>query len=41
MKQIPIGIQAFSSLIKEGFVYLDKSDMIYKLANRKYKVPKS
>ena len=35
MKQIPIGIQAFSSLIKEGFVYLDKSDMIYKLANRK------
>ena len=35
MKQIPIGIQAFSSLIKEGFVYLDKTDMIYKLANRK------
>ena len=29
MKKIPIGIQAFSSLIKEGFVYLDKSDMIY------------
>ena len=35
MKEIPIGIQAFSSLIKEGFVYLDKTDMIYKLANRK------
>ncbi len=35
MKQIPIGIQAFSALIKEGFVYLDKTDMVYKLANRK------
>ena len=35
MKQIPIGIQAFSSLIKEGFVYLDKTDMIYSIANRK------
>ena len=35
MKQIPIGIQAFSSLIKEGFVYLDKTDMIYRIANRK------
>ncbi|MBR4265981.1 MAG: ATP-binding protein [Bacteroidales bacterium] len=35
MKKIPIGIQAFSSLIKEGFVYLDKSDMIYNLANNK------
>ncbi|MBQ3656600.1 MAG: ATP-binding protein [Bacteroidales bacterium] len=35
MKKIPIGIQAFSSLIKEGFVYLDKTDMIYTLANNK------
>ncbi len=35
MKKIPIGIQAFSSLIKEGFVYLDKTDMVYNLANNK------
>ncbi|MBO7565839.1 MAG: ATP-binding protein [Bacteroidales bacterium] len=35
MKQIPIGIQSFPSLINEGFVYLDKTDMIYRLANRK------
>lgn len=35
MKKIPIGIQAFSSLIKEGFVYLDKTDMIYNLAHTK------
>ena len=35
MKEIPIGIQSFSSLIKGGFVYLDKTDMIYRLANRK------
>lgn len=35
MKKIPIGIQAFASLIKEGFVYLDKTDMIYNLAHTK------
>ena len=35
MKEIPIGIQSFSSLIKGGFVYIDKTDMIYRLANRK------
>lgn len=35
MKKIPIGIQAFSSLIEGGFVYLDKTDMIYNLANTK------
>ncbi len=35
MKKIPIGIQAFSPLIKNGFVYLDKTDMIYQIANNK------
>ena len=35
MKKIPIGIQAFSSLIEGGFVYLDKTDMIYNIANTK------
>ena len=33
MKKIPIGIQAFSKLIEGDFVYLDKTDMIYKIAN--------
>jgi len=33
MKKIPIGIQAFSKLIEGGFVYLDKTDMIYRIAN--------
>ncbi|MBQ9212774.1 MAG: AAA family ATPase, partial [Bacteroidales bacterium] len=35
MKKLPIGIQSFSALIEEGFVYLDKTDMIYQLANNK------
>ena len=35
MKKIPIGIQAFSSLMEGDFVYLDKTDMIYKIANTK------
>ncbi len=33
MKKIPIGIQAFSKLIEGGFVYLDKTNMIYRIAN--------
>jgi len=35
MKKLPIGIQSFSALIEECFVYLDKTDMIYQLANNK------
>ena len=35
MKKIPIGIQAFSSLIDGDFVYLDKTDMIFKIATTK------
>ncbi|MBQ3691664.1 MAG: AAA family ATPase, partial [Bacteroidales bacterium] len=35
MKKIPIGIQAFSSLIEGDFVYLDKTDMIFRIANTK------
>ena len=33
MKKIPIGIQAFSKLIEGDFIYLDKTDMIYRIAN--------
>ena len=29
----PIGIQTFSRIIREGFVYVDKTDLIWKLAN--------
>ena len=29
----PIGIQSFDQIINEGFVYIDKTDMIYSLAN--------
>lgn len=35
MKKIPIGIQSFKSLIEDNFVYLDKTDMIYNIANTK------
>ena len=28
----PIGIQTFSNIIEDGFVYVDKTDMVYSLA---------
>ena len=28
----PIGIQTFSQIIENGFVYVDKTDMVYSLA---------
>ena len=28
----PIGIQTFEKIIKEGFVYVDKTDIVYSLA---------
>ena len=28
----PIGIQTFSQIIRDGYVYVDKTDMIYNLA---------
>lgn len=31
MKQYPIGIQNFESLIKDGYYYVDKTRMVYKL----------
>ncbi len=33
MKKLPIGIQSFEKLIQGGFVYLDKTDMVYRFAN--------
>lgn len=29
----PIGIQTFERIIAEGCVYVDKTDMVYSLAN--------
>lgn len=29
----PIGIQTFEQIIEEGYVYVDKTDMVYSLAN--------
>ena len=31
----PIGIQSFEQIIKEGYVYVDKTDMVYQLAQGK------
>ena len=28
----PIGIQTFEQIIDNGFVYVDKTDLVYKLA---------
>ena len=28
----PIGIQTFDQIIEQGFVYVDKTDMVYSLA---------
>ena len=28
----PIGIQTFEQIIRQGFVYVDKTDMVYSLA---------
>ena len=32
MKQYPIGIQSFESLIKDGYFYVDKTKLVYRLA---------
>ena len=35
MKQYPIGIQDFASIINGGFVYVDKTELVYQLASVK------
>ena len=32
-RKYPIGIQTFSEIIKNGYVYVDKTDLMYKLVN--------
>ena len=29
----PVGIQTFSNIIQDGYVYVDKTDLVYSLAN--------
>jgi hypothetical protein len=31
MRKYPIGIQAFSEIIEEGFIYVDKTELIHQL----------
>ena len=33
-RRLPVGIQSFEEIRKEGFLYVDKTDIIWQLANR-------
>ena len=33
-RRLPVGIQSFEVIRKDGYLYVDKTDMIWKLANR-------
>ena len=35
LKMLPEGIQTFEELITRPFLYVDKTDLVYKLANEK------
>ena len=32
-RRLPVGIQSFEKIRKEGYLYVDKTDMIWKLAH--------
>ena len=32
-RKYPVGIQTFERIIKEGFVYVDKTDLVWQLAH--------
>ena len=32
-RKLPVGIQSFYVIREEGYLYVDKTDMIWKLAN--------
>ena len=32
-RRYPIGIQTFSEIVRGGFVYVDKTDLVWSLAN--------
>ena len=33
MRKLPIGIQTLINYVKDGFLYVDKTAMIYQIAN--------
>lgn len=33
MRKYPVGIQTFERIIKEGFIYVDKTDLIWQMAH--------
>ena len=33
LMKYPIGIQDFQKIIEDGYVYVDKTDLVHKLAN--------
>ena len=33
VRRYPIGIQTFSRVIREGYIYIDKTDLIWELAH--------
>ncbi len=33
-QRYPIGIQTFSEIIEKGYIYIDKTDLVYQMANR-------
>ena len=33
-RRLPVGIQSFNEIRKEGYLYVDKTDLIWKLANK-------
>jgi len=36
MKKLPLGVQTFSEIIKEGYLYVDKTQQIAELIQSKY-----
>lgn len=32
-RRLPLGIQSFEETIKEGYVYVDKTDLVWQIAN--------
>ena len=33
MRKYPVGIQTFERIIKDGFIYVDKTDLVWELAH--------
>lgn len=33
MRRYPVGIQTFERIIREGYIYIDKTDLVWQLAH--------